>query len=180
MKQQDLFDKDKYEYLLIVSPPQEILDCIELFKSSIKVTDSKTNFKRAHLSVGHFIVGESHEENILLRLEVIMKNTTPFSLTYLKTELWNNNIHLVFIFDSEYFTNILIPKVKKTIGKNCASGIPHITILKNSSGLNDQYSLELPKDFRFSCNNIALLKRKFDVGDSYQVIKNFTLTATTT
>ena len=175
MSQKDLFDSIQYEYLLVVEPPKEIIAWIEDFKSGSQIHDPKAHFKRPHLSVGHFIIGESHEENTLVRLSNLMSTVNSFSMIYSATELWNKNIHLVFRFVSEYFTKVLTPKMKSTIGRNCVSGVPHITIIKNKTGIKENYTLQLPEHFSFDCKEIVLLKRRFNDGDSYREIKRFTL-----
>jgi 2'-5' RNA ligase len=188
------YEKIKYlkpklgEYLLIISPDDEVSSAITKFKKIHKDVYSciySANLK-PHITLSNFVQNAAMENTIIRRLENFSKTILPFDIYLNGFGFFSNQTSTTYMnIEKEYPIIELVNGVKTRYRsllqfdeelKPYFASKPHITIARGMT--QEQFSRSL-KDWsnkKFSCkfhaHEMLLLKRDF-TGGNYAVVKCF-------
>ncbi len=164
-----------WEYLLIISPPEDIKHSIGKIKKDVgvKYGSSHALHSIAHISLVRFLLVKGYERNLLTRLFSFCINTLPFGVTLDDFDVFPRHTLYVNVRENEGIKKlqnglvVLLMNSVSVRGKYVkASNKHHMTIARNLNSvqfdsISDEYrSRQINTSFR--AKNVMLLKRPHD------------------
>jgi 2'-5' RNA ligase len=164
-----------WEYLLIISPPEEVKHSIGKIKKEVgvKYGSSHALHSIAHISLVRFLMIKGYERNLLTRLFSFCINTLPFGVTLDDFDVFPRHTLYVNVQENEGIKKlqnglmVLLISSVSVRGKYVkASKKHHMTIARNLNPSQfDSVSTEYKRrqlNTSFRAKNVVLLKRPYD------------------